>query len=192
MLPFLAKPNGRYGCAIHAEAPRDGTVRVGRRANGDYLLGSELRAPVTLPANRAALGHHVSSVGCVGVEPQMRFISARWIITSVADLQSDRDGAIFLFPCQSGCAAESALPAEVPVSLAGSISGPGPTGIWAAAFVGVMIETLGKRPVRWATESFRGFVSHLIAVLSRSVVRAGIALPTRFRPAFSTIGAPSC
>lgn len=192
MLPAFAVLDVRDGHLTNTEPCGNGAQRASCSANCTSLVISELRMTMGLSTRRSTLRCHVSHVGRACSKPQMGFVSTRRIVAAVTDLHPDGDRTIRQFPRQPRYAARLALPIEHAIPFAVVRSYPRPAGVGAAALVGVVVKTLGERPVPRAAESFIGIGSHLIALLWRSLVRAGAVLDARFQPAFSTTRTHSC
>lgn len=187
MSPSLASPNIGYRLLANSKLRGNGSLCSAGCANCENLVCGEFGADtgVNLSTRGTSLRDTISSVLCVGPKPQVSCVPAWRVVTGMADLFPSRDRAVGLFPCQAMYAARFSLPPKSTVASRISIPRPRPAGVWTTALVGVVVEALRKRPMTRDIESFRRFGSHLTALLWRSVVRAGIALTTRFRPAFS-------
>jgi hypothetical protein len=116
----------------------------------------------------------------------VRRVAARRVVAAVAHVHALGDGAVRFHPGQAMSAARVALPRKPAVPSRASVAFPRPAGIRSTRPVGFAVEPLGERPVLGAVETFRGLGSHLIAVLSQSLVRARTVLVARSWPAFSS------
>lgn len=182
MRPRGAKFDATDMSLTNAVCGRDDSLRtpVGSdRANiclgefGETVSGSSR-------TDSASLGVAVSGIIGISAKEQMRWVDTGAHVALVADDHAVRDWAFSGLPRQSvGSAVLSVMP-HLPVAL--PIAGKEPqqapaVGLWH----GALFQLAPKLKV------VHGIISHLTALLRRSLVRVGTRAPTRFRPAFSTI-----
>jgi hypothetical protein len=145
-------------------------------SNGESVADGRVSHEVIVAA---PLPVAVCGIVGIGAKEQMVGVQAGAHVALMADDLTRRDGAVRGRPCQSMSSPDFPIPLHLPVTF--TVAGEKPKQASGVRLRDGMLFKLA--PQRGVVQ---GFVSHLIAVLSRSLVRVGIAPSTRFRPVFST------
>lgn len=184
--PCLSEQNIVYRSEMYAEALSDRSLSACSHANGTHIVGSEPSLSVCFSALAALSGPaptlplSVSHVLGVGAQEKVIRREAAWDVALVADGHAWRDWPVVEPPRQSMDCSRLGIPNANP-TVTETVDGSEPKqtpaiGLWDRA----LNQFAPKRGVGY------GIISHLTALLRRSVVRVGAAVQSRLRPAFST------
>jgi hypothetical protein len=183
MLPSSASADIAYARLAYAKPLGNFVLPSWCNQDVSYIGVRQFGVAAVLSTRLTALSDLVCRIVRVCSQEKVRRVHTRSVVAMVKGEQAVRDRTLRFTPCRSMRRQGFAFPADNAVPMVANAGKPRPAGIVAAALVGVLVESLGKRPVTKAQEALRGFGSHDRGPFAK-VVRAGTALLARFRPAF--------
>jgi hypothetical protein len=188
MVPPQASLNAAHRGLVNSKLVRDMALLPLCRANLSNEFIREFCSSTCHARTRfvAPPINHVGGILRRCARLKMRGIYARRAVAFMSRQESRLHRAIRFLVNEATHSFVRSIPPNNAVSVLVTSSQPWPASVRAARFVGVVCDALSKRPVHGAAEAFRDDFSHLIAVLSRSLVRVGAAVQTWPRPAFSS------
>lgn len=181
MTPLQPISDAPYMTLANSKATANSTLRASRSTNFLNIVFAQLHAAMQRATRLATFRAFIRHVFGMSAEEQMVWVYARANITAMANMLSDWNWAIPRHPSETMNKFLSPSARYLHLSIAMLHGSAHPQ---QASTIGLWNGPRFKlAPKLWVVH---GFVSHSLALLWRLMVRAGIALPTRFRPAFST------